>query len=66
MKKNAAAFPISAEIIAGVGSPGSNVENNKLITCGNTRSEHSYYTDRHKIRAWFTASIPFGDGGGEV
>jgi len=49
-KKIAAVFSIPAEIFAGVGSPGSNVENNKVITSGATRLEPSSYTDRYKIR----------------
>jgi hypothetical protein len=48
--KNAATSSIPAEIFAGVGSPGSSVENNKVITSENTRLESGSYTDRYKIR----------------
>jgi len=62
-QKNPAAFSIPAEIFAGVGSPDSTVENNKVITSGITRLEPSTYTDRYKIRGLVYCVYPLWGGG---
>jgi hypothetical protein len=57
-------LPFLRKYLRGVGSPGCNVENNKVITLGNSRHKPSFYTDIKYEASLLRLSLWGGRGGG--